>query len=67
MTLFVCQDLSELLLAILLRFPPLPLAVGLLMWFGNEYLHEYLDEKINWTKHPLKGLHRDIGAIDLIP
>ena len=26
------------------------------MWFGNEYLHEYLDEKIKWTKHPLKRL-----------
>ena len=25
-------------------------------WFGNEYLHEYLDEKINWTKHPIKRL-----------
>lgn len=26
------------------------------MWFGNEYLHEYLDEKINWTKYPIKRL-----------
>ena len=26
------------------------------MWFGNEYLHEYLDEKIDWTKHPIKRL-----------
>ncbi|HEX6223204.1 MAG TPA: histidine kinase [Chryseolinea sp.] len=27
-----------------------------LMWFGNEYLHEYLDEKIDWTKHPVKRI-----------
>src|SRR5688572_6704531 len=27
-----------------------------MMWFGNEYLHEYLDEKINWTKFPIKRL-----------
>jgi LytS/YehU family sensor histidine kinase len=27
-----------------------------LMYFGNEYLHEYLDQKINWTKYPLKRL-----------
>jgi LytS/YehU family sensor histidine kinase len=27
-----------------------------LMWFGNEYLHEYLDEKIDWTKYPIKRL-----------
>ena len=26
------------------------------MYFGNEYLHEYLDEKINWTKYPIKRL-----------
>jgi LytS/YehU family sensor histidine kinase len=28
----------------------------MLMWFGNEYLHEYLDEKIKWTKYPVKRL-----------
>lgn len=27
-----------------------------LMYFGNEYLHELLDEKINWTKYPIKRL-----------
>src|SRR5688572_1249628 len=27
-----------------------------MMWFGNEYLHEYLDEKIDWTKYPIKRL-----------
>jgi LytS/YehU family sensor histidine kinase len=26
------------------------------MYFGNEYLHAYLDEKINWTKYPGKRL-----------
>jgi sensor histidine kinase YesM len=27
-----------------------------LAWFGNEYLHEVLDEKIDWTKYPVKRL-----------
>lgn len=34
-----------------------------LMYFGNEYLHEYLDEKINWTKYPLKRL--SVGLVVL--
>ena len=35
-----------------------------LMWFGNEYLHEYLDEKIKWTRFPVKRLV--IGLIVLM-
>jgi sensor histidine kinase YesM len=26
----------------------------LFMWYGTEFLCEYLDEKINWTKHPVQ-------------
>ena len=33
------------------------------MWFGNEYLHEYLDERIDWTKYPIKRL--SIGLLAL--
>jgi LytS/YehU family sensor histidine kinase len=35
------------------------------MWFGNEYLHGYLDEKINWTKYPLKRLIVGIVVLTL--
>ena len=35
-----------------------------LAWFGNEYLHEYLDEKIDWTKYPAKRLI--VGLVAMI-
>jgi Histidine kinase len=34
-----------------------------LMYFGNEYLHEYLDEKINWTRYPVKRLLVGLAAL----
>lgn len=35
------------------------------MYFGNEYLHEYLDEKINWTIYPVKRLSVGLIALTL--
>jgi LytS/YehU family sensor histidine kinase len=34
-----------------------------LMYLGNEYLHEYLDKKIDWTKYPVKRL--SVGLLAL--
>jgi LytS/YehU family sensor histidine kinase len=55
MTLFVCKSCRtspEYFLSI----SALTIFCWALMWFGNEYLHEYLDEKIDWTKYPIKRL-----------
>ena len=55
MTLFVCQSCrssAEYFFSV----SALTIFCWTLMWFGNEYLHEYLDEKIDWTKHPVKRL-----------
>jgi LytS/YehU family sensor histidine kinase len=35
------------------------------MYFGNEYLHEYLDEKIQWTKYPVKRLSVGLLALTI--
>jgi sensor histidine kinase YesM len=37
-------------------FSSLTIFCWALMWFGNEYIHEYLDEKIDWTRYPVKRL-----------
>ena len=55
MTLLVCKSCQSSLNSFL-TISSLTITCWLLMWFGNEYLHEYLDEKIKWTKHPLKRL-----------
>lgn len=35
------------------------------MYLGNEYLHGYLDEKIEWTKNPVKRLSVGLVALTL--
>src|SRR5687768_4783144 len=53
MTLLTCRScLSSF--SYFSKISALTITCWALMWFGNEYLHEYLDEKITWTKHPLK-------------
>jgi LytS/YehU family sensor histidine kinase len=62
MTVFVCQScLSSF--RYFASISGLTISCWTLMFFGNEYLHEYLDEKINWTKHPVKRL--GIGLLAL--
>ena len=55
MTLFVCTSCRSSM-EYFLSVSALTITCWSLMWFGNEYLHEYLDEKIDWTKHPIKRL-----------
>jgi LytS/YehU family sensor histidine kinase len=55
MTLFVCTSCRSSM-EYFLSVSTLTITCWALMWFGNEYLHEYLDEKIDWTKHPIKRL-----------
>ncbi len=55
MTLFVCTSCRSSM-EYFLSVSALTITCWALMWFGNEYLHEYLDEKIDWTKHPIKRL-----------
>src|SRR5688500_8746579 len=55
MTFFVCKTCSSSFANFAIYFS-LTVTCWALMWFGNEYLHEYLDEKIPWTKYPIKRL-----------
>ena len=61
MTLFVCKSCRSSI-EYFLSVSALTITCWALMWFGNEYLHEYLDEKIDWTKHPIKRLIGGIGC-----
>lgn len=55
MTLLVCRScLSSI--RYFSSISGLTITCWTLMYFGNEYLHEYLDEKIKWTKYPIKRL-----------
>ena len=55
MTFFVCKPcLSSIYY--FASISALTITCWTLMFFGNEYLHEYLDEKIKWTRYPLKRL-----------
>src|SRR5688572_21909223 len=54
-TLFVCKS-CRTSFEYFLSISGLTITCWALAWFGNEYLHEYLDEKITWTKHPIKRL-----------
>ena len=62
MTLLVCRPCLG-------SFPYFAAIAGLtvlcwaVMYFGNEYLHEYLDEKIEWTKYPVKRLLVGLAAL----
>lgn len=55
MTMFVCSTCRSSFQNFMI-ISSLTISCWILMWFGNEYLHEYLDEKIKWTQHPLKRL-----------
>lgn len=55
MTLVVCKTCYSSF-RFFLGISGLTIFCWMLMWFGNEYLHEYLDEKIKWTKYPVKRL-----------
>ena len=55
MTFFVCRRCHSDL-DIFLEVAGLTTTCWILMFFGNEYLHEYLDQKIKWTKQPIKRL-----------
>jgi LytS/YehU family sensor histidine kinase len=55
MTFFVCETCNTSLSRFAI-VSSLTVSCWALMWFGNEYLHGYLDEKIPWTKYPLKRL-----------
>lgn len=55
MTLVVCKTCFSSF-RFFLVISGLTIFCWMLMWFGNEYLHEYLDEKIKWTKFPVKRL-----------
>ena len=54
-TLLVCKSCRSSF-PYFLSISGLTITCWALAWFGNEYLHEYLDEKITWTKHPIKRL-----------
>lgn len=64
MTLFVCPSCRSSLQNFL-SISGLTITCWALMWFGNEYLHEYLDGKINWTKYPLKRLAVGLLALTI--
>jgi sensor histidine kinase YesM len=55
MTFFVCKTCS-MSFSNFATISSLTIFCWMLMWFGNEYLHAYLDEKISWTKYPIKRL-----------
>ncbi len=63
MTLLVCKSCQSSLDRFF-TISALTVTCWILMWFGNEYLHEFLDERIKWTKHPLKRLI--VGIIMMI-
>jgi LytS/YehU family sensor histidine kinase len=54
-TLFVCKSCRSSF-EYFVSISGLTITCWALAWFGNEYLHEYLDDKISWTKHPIKRL-----------
>jgi sensor histidine kinase YesM len=64
MTFFVCKTCTTSFTYFAIYFS-LTVSCWALMWFGNEYLHGYLDEKINWTKYPLKRLIVGIVVLTL--
>lgn len=55
MTLFLCTSCRSSM-KYFLSVSALTITCWALMWFGNEYLHEYLDEKIDWTRHAIRRL-----------
>ena len=64
MTFFVCKPCRESY-SYFASIAGLTIFCWALMYFGNEYLHEYLDEKINWTKHPVKRLTVGLAALTI--
>jgi LytS/YehU family sensor histidine kinase len=62
MTLLVCRPCLTSL-RYFTAIAGLTITCWTLMYFGNEYLHAYLDEKINWTKYPIKRL--SVGLVVL--
>lgn len=64
MTLLSCNTCLNSL-RFFLTISGLTVFCWMLMWFGNEYLHEYLDEKISWTRYPVKRLLVGLVALTL--
>ncbi len=62
MTFFVCKPCQESF-SYFASISGLTILCWTLMYFGNEYLHEYLDEKINWTRYPVKRLTLGLLAL----
>jgi sensor histidine kinase YesM len=62
MTFFVCKPCRESF-SYFASISGLTILCWTLMYLGNEYLHEYLDEKINWTKYPVKRLTLGLLAL----
>ena len=66
MTLLVCRPCLDSF-SYFAAIAGLTIVCWTLMYFGNEYLHEYLDEKIEWTKYPVKRLSVGLVALTLYP
>lgn len=64
MTILVCRPCRDSF-SYFAAIAGLTILCWTLMYFGNEYLHEYLDEKIEWTKYPVKRLSVGLLALTL--
>ncbi len=53
MTFFVCDSCSDSL-EWYVKATLFTAAIWISMWLGNEFISHYLDQKISWTKEPVK-------------
>lgn len=53
MTYFVCDSCSQSI-SWYVKVSVFTAAIWILMWLGNEYLSHFLNQKISWTKEPVK-------------
>lgn len=53
MTFFVC-DICSTSFSWFVKVASFTTAIWLSMWLGNEYMSHFLDQKISWTKEPIR-------------
>lgn len=62
MTFFVC-DVCSTSVSWFLKISLFTITIWVSMWLGNEYMAHFLDQKISWTKEPLKRFITGIVAM----
>jgi sensor histidine kinase YesM len=62
LTFFIC-DVCSSSVSWFLKISIFTIAIWVSMWLGNEYIAHILDQKISWTKEPLKRFITGIVAM----